>query len=135
MAETVEKLEHEAVERLAEILAMPLPVTEHEIGSDGLFDPWDLFPQIYGSYDSEFDKCAIEVLSEIHKRKKVRSDLGAEMFREMLCTADFCDYGTSPRSCFSTSPFAEMLPTLIEKWKAYSLINWGMDVLDDDQGD
>lgn len=95
------------------------------VGDADAFDPWeDLFPAIYGSYSSDFDECAIDVLKEVLSGKKVRDDLGAEMFREMLCRADLCGYGTSPRVCFPTGAFRPLLPVLIEKWTAYSAVAW-----------
>lgn len=69
--------------------------------------------------------CAIEVLTEIRDREKKRHDLGAEMIREMLCTSGLCDYGTSPRVCFPDRGFEALLPSLIEKWTAFSEAHWG----------
>lgn len=54
-----------------------------------------------------------------------RDDLGADIFREMLCVSDLCSYGTSPRVCFPTQPFKALLPALIEKWRAYAVLVWG----------
>lgn len=54
-----------------------------------------------------------------------RKDLAAEMFREMLCVLDLCDYGTSPRVCFPISEFQTIMPNLIERWKDFYLIQWG----------
>ena len=104
---------------------LKLPVAEHkyDLGSDGTFDPWSLFP-LYGSYSSDFDECAIEVLEELRERFSRRDDLGAEMFREMLCVMGLCDYGTSPRVCWPTPEFSALLPAFIEKWKAYSKLHW-----------
>lgn len=121
------KAEREAVEKLQTLLDLPLPADEHD-QHDGTFDPWRLFPSLYGSYSGEFDRCAIEVLTELSQKEAVRDDLGAHMFREMLCTAYLCDYGTSPRVCFPTKDFRPLVPALLEKWKAYSLIVWGEDV-------
>jgi hypothetical protein len=122
-----DKADREAAENLAALLALPFPEDGFD-RHDGTFDPWCLFPSLYGSYSGEFDRCAIEVLTELSQSKWVRSDLGAEMFREMLCTASLCDYGTSPRVCFPTKDFRPLVPVLLEKWKAYSLIVWGEDV-------
>lgn len=124
-----QRVDREAIENLQALLALPMPEDEHD-QHDGTFDPWRLFPCVYGSYGGDFDRCAIEVLQEVEKGEKRRDDLGAEMFREMLCTSHLCDYGTSPRVCFPTEHFRPLLPTLIEKWKAYSLIQWGEDVCD-----
>lgn len=106
---------------------LKLPLDSDMIGVDGYFDPWAIFPSIYGSYSSEFDECAIAVLRELKDPKydeRGRTDLGAYMFREMLCVLDLCDYGTSPRVCFATAPFKAIIPDLIEKWLAYYLAQW-----------
>jgi hypothetical protein len=121
------KQTREAGERLAALLAKPMVETEYDIGDADMFDPWDLFP-IYGSYGGEFDACAIAVLEELRDHTKVRDDLGAEMFREMLCYMGLCNYGTSPRVCFPEHVLEERLPELIEKWRAYSLLQWNVDV-------
>jgi hypothetical protein len=118
------RVQREAAERVAAQLALPMP-DEGAVGEEGRFDPWDLFPSLYGSYSSEFDRCAIEVLSEIRDREHRREDLGADMFREMLCTAELCDYGTSPHACFASQQFGELLPALIEKWRDYARIQRG----------
>lgn len=114
----------EAAAKVAEMMKRPL-LDELYSDSDfsSPFDPWELTP-IYGTYSSDFDDCAIDVLEEIRDKRKVRDDLGAEMFREMLCRMELCDYGTSPRVCFSTPDFAEILPAFIEKWKAFSAQHW-----------
>lgn len=117
-----------AASRVRDLLARPMPSGPDEMGYEGEFDPWGLFPSLYGSYDSEFDKCAIEVLCEVRGSQRVRSDLAADMFREMLCTADLCDYGSSPRVCFATPQFKALLPSLIESWRTYSNIAWTEEV-------
>jgi hypothetical protein len=118
-----ERVDREAGDRLAALLALPMPEGEYDIGSEGTFDPWGLFP-LYGSYSSDFDQCAIDVLCELDANEKHRTDLAAEMFREMLCNLNLCDYGTSPRVCFPTRQFRALLPTLIERWRAYSALQW-----------
>ena len=92
------------------------------------FDPWSLFP-VYGSYSADFDQCAIDVLTEIATGKKHRHDIGAEMFREMICVLEWCDYGSSPRYCFPDPWFKEILPALIEKWIGYYKASWGEEYL------
>ncbi len=119
-----DKREREAAEKIAATLALPSPGTRDDIGAEGFFDPWQPF-QLYGSYCASFDACAIEVLLEIQSGNKVRDDLGAEMFREMLCNMYLCDYGSSPRFCFpATRSFAEILPAYIAKWEAFSKTQW-----------
>lgn len=118
-----QKVEREAGEKLAALMSLPTPESQDDLGTEETFDPWSLFP-LYGSYDGTFDKCALDVLCEIRDGNKVRQDLGAEMFREMMCNLHLCSYGTSPRACFPTQEFRELLPAFIAKWEAYSLIVW-----------
>jgi len=119
------KADREAAARVTALLALPMPESADMLGVEGEFDPWKLFPCLFGSYDGAFDKCAIEVLCEVRDGARHRDDLAADMFREMLCTANLCDYGTSPRVCFATTQFRELLPALIERWRAYSELHWG----------
>jgi hypothetical protein len=114
--------QRKAADQVMFLLNKPLAESS-DVQSTDDFDPWDLFPSLYGTYDSAFEECAIAVLEEIVSKTKVRDDLASEMFREMLCTSDLCDYGSSPRVCFSTVDFEKVLPAFIEKWKAYSLIH------------
>lgn len=112
----------DAERRLIVELGKPLVAVARADGivhDEDRFNPWSLFPAVYGSYSSEFDACAIDVLREIDSGQKVRGDLGAEMFREMLCTGGFCDYGTSPRYCFWVLDRA-LLPALIDRWVEWS---------------
>ena len=125
-----QRVEREAVERLVEIMSRPIPKDADHVGVEGMFDPWDIMDCVFGSYCSDFDKCAIEVLTEIQNQTDARNrrDLGARMFREMLCYLDLCDYGMSPRVCFATRGFREHLPRLITMWCEWSKIAWGRDV-------
>lgn len=121
-----ERRRQESVARLVAELAKPLeaePRADGIIYDDDEFDPWSLFPALYGSYSSDFDECALDVLRELRDREKRREDLGAEMFREMLCTAEMCDYGTSPRVCFWALD-APLLTALIDRWAEWSAVRW-----------
>jgi hypothetical protein len=119
-----EKRERAAIEKLDALLAKP-PIPDDGMYSDGeCFDPWDLFPCLYGSYSSDFDEMALEVLSDLSNGAHNRTDLAAEMFREMLCTGYLCDYGSSPRVCFANTAFKDRLPKLIERWREYATIHW-----------
>lgn len=116
----------EAHKRLIAELAKPFEATPRQDGaihSDDEFDPWSLFPCVYGNYASEFDECALDVLIELRDKEKRRQDLGAEMFREMLCTADLCDYGTSPRVCFWVHD-DDLLNQLFARWAEWSERHW-----------
>ena len=88
------------------------------------FDPWEMFPCLYGTYSSAFDDLAIEVLEHIRDHTSDSDNLAAEMFREMLCTTGLCNYGTSPRVCFAVEEFEPLLPTLIDMWRDYRDITW-----------
>lgn len=122
MGDWIHKREQEAANKVAALLEMPIAHEEYQTNED--FDPWTLFPSVYGTYSSDFDQCAIDVLGEINSGEKVRDDLGAEMFREMLCTSNLCNYGTSPRVCFPTPSFKKILPDLLDRWKVYSKNQW-----------
>lgn len=122
-----------ASEIIREQLTKPVGREEGWINPDH-FDPWEAFPSVYGSYSSDFDDMAILVLDNI-LNKRWGADHGEglahEMFREMLCTAGLCSYGTSPRGCFpdwvdgeSTAP---LLAALLAKWQEYRRVAWGED--------
>jgi hypothetical protein len=120
------KAEREAAERVARELAKP-DMQDRDYGADeSEFDPWELFPTLYGSYSSQFDDLAIEVLENIAAKEFGKKEaLAHEMFREMLCTASLCTYGTSPRVCFATQHFEPLLPQLIARWTLYRDLFWG----------
>lgn len=118
------KTQAEAAAKVSELLALPMPESNDMMGIEGEFSPWDIFPAIYGSYSSEYDKCAIEVLCDLRDGTHHRTDLAGYMLREMLCVSNLCDYGTSPRVCFPTSEFRQLLPALVEKWREYALLAW-----------
>lgn len=109
---------------LREAVALPLPDHPSLLGCEGYFDPWRFFPLLYGTYSSEFDECAIDILSELAAGTTGREDLAAEMFREMFCNLGWCEYGTSPRVCFPTEAFSAVLPELLARWKAYAEMQW-----------
>lgn len=122
------KADIEAAEKVRAALALSLPVDEYDSGQEKSFDPWEeIFPAVYGSYSSEYDDCALTVLRDLRDEKfgESRNDLAAEMMREMLCKMDLCEYGGSPRGCWATPEFAELIPDLIAKWEAYHEIKWG----------
>jgi hypothetical protein len=106
--------------QLAALLAKPV---SDDMSVDD-FDPWEPF-QLYGSYSSEFDDMAIRVLTDIEAGRFDNHSLADEMFREMLCNLNFCEYGTSPRVCFAYGDFKKLLPEYISKWKQYYKVQWG----------
>ena len=123
-----------AADELRGLLKRPV-AEEPQCQSVEDFDPWEMFPCLYGSYSQAFDEMALDVLRSLHLAAtdnwdaaialKEKETLAHEMFREMLCNADLCDYGTSPRVCFANEEFAELLPAYIEKWEAYARMHWG----------
>lgn len=119
----------EAAQKVAAEMAKPMPEYYEDAG-DHVFDPWELFPCIYGTYSEAFDDMALVVLrniilaSEWRHDEQAPEDLAHEIFREMLCTADLCEYGTSPRVCFATPDFAELLPQLVDRWDKLAAIRW-----------
>lgn len=132
MTNWITQQENEAVEKVRAELAKPMPDDRHDVGGDDTFDPWAIFPCLYGTYSKAFDDMALAVLRNIQRGAEDRYDdiawnqetLAHEMFREMLCTSHLCNYGTSPRVCFATLGFREVLPDLIGKWDAFSQMYW-----------
>lgn len=92
-----------------------------------VFNPWmPLKGFLYGSYSQEFDLVAITVLQNMRDRNYDGEEaIAHEMFREILCVADLCGYGTSPRVCFPVNGFEDILHELIEKWIHFSFLSWG----------
>lgn len=128
-----QRVEREAAEELEKLLARPtapikdyIGVIDEKTDEPEFFDPWDIFP-LYGNYSSEFDDMALRVLENLLNFNRVDETLAHEMFREMLCNKNLCDYGTSPRVCFPTTRFKELLPKYIIKWKEYYELAWGKD--------
>lgn len=111
-------------QELQDLLKLPV---EEQVHSES-FDPWRPFYLLYGSYSSAFDDMAITTLRDILNRTYSANkeyELASEMFREMLCNKDWCDYGTSPRTCWANEDFEKLLPEYIEKWEQYYEKYWG----------
>ncbi len=131
MASWIYERQSNAAIRVKAVLAKPLPDYREMCGADTTCDPWEIFPAIYGTYSSDFGEAALTVLRNLQLAQERRYDEQTEeelphhIFREMLCTADLCDYGTSPRGCFPTEDFGILLPELIKKWAAFETILWG----------
>ena len=119
--------QNEAIAALKAELERPVG-RELDWRNPDFFDPWRLFEgMIYGSYNSDFDDMAILVLDNIANQRwggDAGEGLAHEMFREMLCVINLCDYGTSPRGCFPTPEFRELLPALLAKWREYREVEW-----------
>ena len=119
----------EALDRVKKWLQLPDANKAGELASYGeFFDPYEaLFPHLFGSYSADFDTAAIESLHEIYyvEHSPHYDSLPHKMFKEMLCKQDLCDYGTSPRGCFATPEFQEILPQIISRFKHYNKVQWG----------
>ena len=115
--------EVDPIDLINDMLALPLPPNDGLYSMGEAFEPWNLFP-LYGTYSADFDDCAIGVLEDLRDGTFLRNDLAAEMLRETLCLINICEYGSSPRVCFPIAEFKELLPPLIDKWKAYRASQW-----------
>ena len=113
----------QAAAKVAELLGRPM-ADDPQYQSVEDFDPWEIVPSIYGTYSSDFDDMAIEVLESLNSGEFKPESLAHQMFRELLCNAELCDYGTSPRVCFPTTEFKALLPRLIERWKEWRESQW-----------
>jgi hypothetical protein len=137
MMDQWEEVQRKAAERLGVILDRPL-FDDPQMGDADDFDPWDIFNNtVYGSYSSHFDKLAIACLEGVRDRLSAREtaakhdmpELAVEMLYEMLCCADLCEYGSSPRIPWVTAHAKPMWQPLIDKWKAYSSLQWDADAV------
>lgn len=104
-------------------LAKPI-AEDHYQQCDETFDPWEPLGCLYGSYSDDFDDMALLVLENLQAREFGGEGLAHQMFREILCKIDLCEYGSSPRVCFPRSEFRDMLPGLIAKWREYCAMQW-----------
>lgn len=126
--EWLRQQEQDAADKVKVALAKPLCLDDVPDSSE--FDPWEIFPCFYGSYSKEFDDVALAVLRNLkigrdgYREEQTPEALPHHMFREVLCTSNLCDYGTSPRVCFTNEPFGVVLDGLIDKWEAHSAIRW-----------
>lgn len=94
---------------------------------DDVFDPWEWFPSIYGSYSAEYDVCALDVILHMAAGQfENPQTLANQMFREMLCTSDIAEYGVSPRSCwFRHEIKRDEIELWVRKWIHYVKVQWG----------
>jgi hypothetical protein len=130
MSKTPVSEKRKLIDELKTILDRPLPpnpeyagVIDEKTNKPMYFDPWEIFP-FYGNYSSAFHDMALRVLENLLAGRFDDEGLAEEMFREVLCNLELCDYGTSPRVCFPTNEFRVLLPSLIKKWREYYQIIW-----------
>lgn len=98
----------------------------------GGFDPWEKLGRC-GGYNSAVDQQALDVLRCIRRPNTmfcndIAERLGmtpehVELFQYLFCSADWCEYGSSPRGCFPMDDAA--FEKLIGDWEAYYRAAWG----------
>ena len=118
------------------------PNAEDENGE--YWDPWDALGVRCGGYSSAIDDDALAVLKAIRDGAASRhsggeftnytTDIAAktgmsathvELWQYLFCSADWCDYGTSPRGCFPNYDID--FDALIAAWEAYYERRWKRD--------
>jgi hypothetical protein len=112
-------------ERFAELLAL-LRTDDPEECS---FDPWELFPAVYGSYSEDHGEAAIEALQRVLKVKEFSGPptIGVELFMEMLCTQELAGYGMSPRTAWLESggpQHVSIMKEWLERFIRYENERW-----------
>jgi len=115
-------------EKIEAALAKPLPDRGY-IGEEGRFDPWeDVIRGVYGGYSSGCDALMIAALEAVRDRKTFelidQRGFAAEFILYLLAGHGLTDYGTSPRGGWPGHHIEDLWQPLIDKWKAYSAINW-----------
>lgn len=115
-----------------------------EDGDGPYWDPWEVIAIPAGGYSSSVDLDAIYVLrairdgvasgksggdyknyvTDISKRTGM-SESHVELWQYIFCSANWCDYGTSPRGCFPADGL--QFDALITAWEAYYLRRWKED--------
>lgn len=111
--------------KVAEIIA-----PNAEDGDGDYWDPWDVLGLHCLSYNSEIDRDAINVLQGIQDKlyctdiaeKYAMSSSHVELLQSIFCSANWCEYGTSPRACFAID--RDGFPALIAAWEAYYARQW-----------
>jgi hypothetical protein len=106
------------------------PNAEDEHGD--YWDPWEALGLGCCSYNSELDQAAIDVArciaseefmycTDIAERTGL-SPLMVEMFQGIFSSANWCEYGTSPRGCWFID--RDGAPDLVAAWEAYYERHW-----------
>jgi len=92
---------------------------------------WDILGIPKGTYNSAVDEHIIYVIdrmipkpyaafsSDIAKEKGWPEEY-VELIKYILCSAELAEYGTSPRGAWINHDLADLMPKVIERWRA----NW-----------
>jgi len=98
------------------------------------WDPWDAMGVSNGGYSSEVDQHAIAILRAIRdgdRSGRFVTDIAqatglapahVELWQYLFCSADWLDYGSSPRGAFPRYGFD--FDGLIAAWEAYYERRW-----------
>lgn len=111
------------------VLDIIKPNSEDENGE--YWEPWDALGLQCVSYNSEIDRGAIAVLRGIKGRlycdaiaeKTGMAPAHVELLQSIFCSANWCEYGTSPRGCWPID--RDYFHLLIGAWEAYYERKWG----------
>jgi hypothetical protein len=114
-------------DKLQTALALPIPMSEEDVGCEGFFDPWENIIQgIHGNYSSEADDMMIEVLEAVRDGNTFslieQKGFAAEFMLYVLSGHGLTEYGTSPRGAWPEH--RDLWQLLIDKWKAYREVAW-----------
>lgn len=114
------------------------PLAPNQEDEDGPYwDPWTALGISCGGYSSAVDSEAIAVLRAIrHGVEESRYVTGiaaatglseghVELWQYIFCSADWCEYGTSPRGCWIVHDHGDDFgDRLIAAWEAYYERQW-----------
>lgn len=99
-----------------------------------VWSPWDALGIHLGGYSAATDTDAINVLQGIQDKlycDKIAERYNmapshVELLQYIFCSANWCEYGTSPRGCFPDYSIwgDDGLKPAIEKWKEYYFETW-----------
>lgn len=110
------------------VASIILPNEDDEHGD--YWNPWVALGIGCGGYRGDGDQNALAVLrginvhlysTDIAERTGLASS-HVELLQEIFCSANWCEYGTSPRGCWPID--REGFPLLIEAWEQYYERHW-----------
>lgn len=106
----------------------------HDIDGNpvGIWDMWEALGVPNGGYSSAVDLDVIKVMICIRDKmygpdiaaKLGMSNSHVELIQYMLCSVDWCEYGSSPRGCFPNGQ--ENFERLLKACEDYYVHQWGV---------
>lgn len=99
----------------------------------GGYDPWERLGIGCATYNSTVDEQALAVLKGIRDglfNTDIAKHTGmsrehVELFQYIFCSADWCEYGTSPRGCFPMD--YDEFGKIVENFEKHIEVEWGGD--------